>query len=227
MSFWRLLKTAKPVELALLNEWADKTRKEYRKKYVKDGYFNGNHITEYILSASAVFLTEEEEKAAVEKVIEMVKADNMALTFGVHGNRMFFDLLSKYGYQQFIYEVLMNDKVLGYAKQVKEGLKTLPEVFTYQTNRLMSYNHHFFSPVDVWFYKWIAGIKINGFGYNNVVIEPSFVDGIDNVKANLHGIKVEYDKKHIKIDSPYPFILKLNNIEKHCTLGKFEFSLTD
>lgn len=135
---------------------------------------------------------------------------------------MFFDLLSKHGYQQFIYEVLMNDKVLGYAQQVKEGLKTLPEVFTYKTNPLMSYNHHFFSPVDVWFYKWVAGIKINGFGYDNVVIEPSFVNGVDNVKANLHGIKVEYNKNGIKIYSPYPFTLKLNGSEKKLSAGEYK-----
>ena len=206
-------------------ELAENIKNEFREKYVKNGELNGNHITEYILSASVGFLTEDEEKKAVEKVVEMVKADNMAITFGVHGNRMFFDLLSKYGYQQFIYEVLMNDKVLGYAYQVKEGLKTLPEVFTYETNRVMSHNHHFFSPVDMWFYKWIAGIKINGFGYNDVVIEPSFVDGIGNVKANLHGIKVEYDKNSIKIDSPYAFTLKLKNSVKHLNMGKYEFSL--
>ena len=89
----------------------------------------------------------------------------------------------------------------------------------------MSLNHHYLSHVDTWFYKWIAGIKINGFGYDDVVIEPCFVNGIDLVKASLHGIKVEYDKTRIKIDSPYPFTLKLNNYEKHYDSGKYEESI--
>lgn len=46
-----------------------------------------------------------------------------------------------------------------------------------------------------------------------------------NVKANLHGIKVEYDKNSIKIDSPYSFTLKLKNSVKHLDMGKYEFSL--
>lgn len=206
-------------------ELAENIKNEFREKYVKNGEFNGNHITEYILSASVGFLTEDEERKAVERVVEMVKADGMAITFGTHGNRMFFDLLSKYGYQQFVFDVLTNDKKLGFAQQVKDGMTTLAERYAYATQAIMSLNHHYLSHVDTWFYKWIAGIKINGFGYNDVVIEPSFVDGIGNVKANLHGIKVEYDKNSIKIDSPYAFTLKLKNSVKHLNMGKYKFSL--
>ena len=206
-------------------ELAENIKNEFREKYVKNGEFNGNHITEYILSASVGFLTEDEERKAVERVVEMVKADGMAITFGTHGNRMFYDLLSEHGYQQFVFDVLTNDKKLGFAQQVKDGMTTLAERYAYATQAIMSLNHHYLSHVDTWFYKWIAGIKINGFGYNDVVIEPSFVDGIGNVKANLHGIKVEYDKNSIKIDSPYAFTLKLKNSVKHLNMGKYEFSL--
>ena len=206
-------------------ELAENIKNEFREKYVKNGEFNGNHITEYILSASVGFLTEDEERKAVERVVEMVKADGMAITFGTHGNRMFYDLLSEHGYQQVVFDVLTNDKKLGFAQQVKDGMTTLAERYAYATQAIMSLNHHYLSHVDTWFYKWIAGIKINGFGYNDVVIEPSFVDGIGNVKANLHGIKVEYDKNSIKIDSPYAFTLKLKNSVKHLNMGKYEFSL--
>ena len=206
-------------------ELAENIKNEFREKYVKNGEFNGNHITEYILSASVGFLTEDEERKAVERVVEMVKADGMAITFGTHGNRMFYDLLSEHGYQQFVFDVLTNDKKLGFAQQVKDGMTTLAERYAYATQAIMSLNHHYLSHVDTWLYKWIAGIKINGFGYDDVVIEPSFVDGIGNVKANLHGIKVEYDKNSIKIDSPYAFTLKLKNSVKHLNMGKYEFSL--
>lgn len=206
-------------------ELAENIKNEFREKYVKNGEFNGNHITEYILSASVGFLTEDEERKAVERVVEMVKADGMAITFGTHGNRMFYDLLSEHGYQQFVFDVLTNDKKLGFAQQVKDGMTTLAERYAYATQAIMSLNHHYLSHVDTWFYKWIAGIKINGFGYDDVVIEPSFVNGIGNVKANLHGIKVEYDKNSIKIDSPYAFTLKLKNSVKHLNMGKYKFSL--
>lgn len=122
--------------------------------------------------------------------------------------------------------VIKYDEKLGFAQQVKDGMTTLAERYAYATQAIMSLNHHYLSHVDTWFFKWIAGIKINGFGYDNVLIEPSFVKGIDKVKANLHGIRVEYDKKQIKIDSPYPFTLKFKNFEKRCNAGKYEFSLT-
>ena len=206
-------------------ELADKIKKDFRDKYIVDGKYKAEHISEYITAAYVGFLNAEETDATVEKIIEMVKADEMAITFGTHGNRMFYDLLSEHGYQQFVFDVLTNDKKLGFAQQVKDGMTTLAERYAYKTQSIMSLNHHYLSHVDTWFYKWIAGIKINGFGYDDVVIEPCFVNGIDLVKASLHGIKVEYDKTRIKIDSPYPFTLKLNNYEKHYDSGKYEESI--
>ena len=208
------------------SELAEKIKSEFRKKYIVDGEYKSEHISEYITAAYAGFLNEKETESAVKKIVEMVKADGMAITFGTHGNRMFYDLLSEHGYQQFVFDVLTNDEKLGFAQQVKDGMTTLAERYAYATQAIMSLNHHYLSHVDTWFFKWIAGIKINGFGYDNVLIEPSFVKGIDKVKANLHGIRVEYDKKQIKIDSPYPFTLKFKNFEKRCNAGKYEFSLT-
>ena len=47
---------------------------------------------------------------------------------------------------------------------------------------------------------------------------PLAGDGIN--KANLHGIKVEYNKIGIKIYSPYPFTLKLSDSEKKLSAGR-------
>ena len=206
-------------------EVGEKIKSEFRQKYIIDGEYKAGHVSEFILAAYSGLLNENETNIAVKKIIEMVKEDGTAITFGTHGNRMFYDLLSEHGYQQFVFDVLTNDKKLGFAQQVKDGMTTLAERYAYAVQDIMSLNHHYLSHVDTWFYKWIAGIKINGFGYNDVVIEPSFVDGIGHVKANLHGIKVEYDKNSIKIDSPYAFTLKLKNSVKHLNMGKHEFSL--
>lgn len=206
-------------------EVGEKIKSEFRQKYIIDGEYKAGHVSEFILAAYSGLLNEKETESAVKKIIEMVKEDGMAITFGTHGNRMFYDLLSEHGYQQFVFDVLTNDKKLGFAQQVKDGMTTLAERYAYAAQDIMSLNHHYLSHVDTWFYKWIAGIKINGFGYNDVVIEPSFVDGIGKVKANLHGIKVEYDKNSIKIDSPYAFTLKLKNSVKHLNMGKYKFSL--
>lgn len=204
-------------------ELAEKIKNDFRKKYVKNGVYCANHITEYITAAYVGFLEAEEKEKAVEKIINMLRDDNMSITFGTHGNRMIYDLLSECGYQQIIYDILTNDKELGFAQQVKDGLTTLPEKNLYASEPIMSLNHHFKSHVDTWFFKWVAGIKINGFGYDNIVIEPSFIDGINEIKARVHGITVCYNKETVKIQSPYKFTYKNGNKVLPCDAGSFEF----
>lgn len=208
-------------------ELAENIRREFRTKYITDGMYKANHITEYILAAYVGFLDEEETQSAVKKIVQMVKDDNMAITFGTHGNRMFYDLLSKYGYQQFIFEVLTNDKELGFAQQVKDGLTTLAEKYMYASEPIMSLNHHYMSHVDTWFLKWVSGIKVDGFGYENLVIEPSFIEGVNEVKAEVHGIKVHYNGQKVKIESPYKFTFKNKCETIKCEPGSYEFDRND
>ena len=136
-------------------------------------------------------------------------------------------MLTKFGYTQLAFDVVTTDKYPGYAASVKAGLDTLPESFRFATkyrpDGFLSLNHHFYSHVNAWFYKTLAGIRINGFGFEDVVIEPLFVEGINELTAEAHGIKVSYNSKAVKVSSPYPFTFKLNGNKVHRKSGKFEF----
>lgn len=198
---------------------AEKIKAEYREKYLENGKIKGKHITEYIVPAACGFLNKEEIPAAIDTVIGMIKEDGMAMTFGCHGLRMIFDLLSEYGYEQLVFELLTNDRVLGFAKNVKDGINTLPERFNFGAQPIMSLNHHFFSGVDAWFYKWVSGIKINGFGYDDIVIAPARIDGIDKFETVLHGIKVRRNEDSLYVSCPYVFTYK----DIKYSAGEYEF----
>lgn len=204
---------------------------DYRKKYVHNGKVSGKHITEFLLPVWAGLLTESEANSAVETAVQMIKKDNMAFTFGTHGLRAVFDVLSERGYADIIFKVLTNEKVPGYAAVINRGYNSVPERFDYEKDDEwentdtggFSVNHFFFSMVAAWFYKWVAGIKVKGFGYENVEISPEHIDGIHSFSANLHGIKTQLENGVLKVDCPYDFTLKLNSVEEKYPAGRYEF----
>lgn len=202
---------------------AENIKVEYRNKYVANGKIIGLHISEFILPVYGGILEKDEIPAALEQIVCMIKADNMAFTFGVHGLRMIFDILSTGGYAQIVYDVLINDKVLGYARNITLGYDTVPERFDWEKNGIFSLNHHFFSMVAAWFYKWVAGIQMNGFGYSDVIISPVKIKGIDSFNAEHHGINVCLKDAVITVNSPYAFTLKLNGICKKFSKGEYCF----
>lgn len=73
------------------------------------------------------------------------------------------------------------------------------------------------------FIKPLAGIRINGFGFEDVVIEPVFVEGISELTAESHGIKVSYNSKAVKVSSPYPFTFKQGGNTTSYQSGDYEF----
>lgn len=190
---------------------AESVRTAFRNKYVKDGKLTLTHISERIVSCYVGFLEEEEKKQTVDLIAEEIIQNDYAFTFGMHGIRMVAPLLSEYGYADVIYYTLVNEEPLGYAHDIKEGMATLPERFDalQVPERIFSLNHHFSSTIDTWFFSYLAGIKIHGFGYQHVEIKPTFVKGVHTLSAEMHKIKVFYDRNTITVQSPYDFTLTL------------------
>lgn len=205
--------------IALMND----IRCAYREKYVVDGKIQGKHISEFILPAYVGILDDDEIPYAVKTIADMIADDGFAFTFGCHGLRMIFDVLSENGYANLVYKVLTNDKALGYARNIRLGYDTVPERFDWERDGIYSLNHHFFACAAVWFYKYVAGIRINGFGYDDIEISPIHVDGIDSFDCSLHGIRVSLENRVITVSSPYPFSLSYGAESRKCDAGEHCF----
>lgn len=202
---------------------ADEIKSEFRSRFIVDGKLTSDIDTAISMTLFAGMYDEAEEQAEADRLAQNIINNGKRLFCGIHGVRTIFDMLTKFGYTQLAFEVIINDKHPGYAFSVKAGLDTLPETFNFlnkDKEGFLSLNHHFFSHVDAWFYKTLAGIKINGFGFKDIEIEPVFVNGINELAAEAHGIKVTYNSRELKIRSPYSFKLKLDG-ESH-SLGAGE-----
>lgn len=198
---------------------AENIKEAFRNEYVKNGKFTVMHQTALSCAIYGGFLTETEKKTAVNDLIALIKENDYRFILGVHGLFMIFDALSENGGIEPLFDTVVNAKYDGFAKAVEEGIDTLTEFF----NRSYSLNHHFRSSVDAWFFKHLAGIKIDGFGFDNVKIEPKFVKGINTINATLHGISVSYNENEFLVDSPYDFTLVLNGVTQKFEKGRHNF----
>lgn len=202
---------------------AEHIRTAYRDKYVADGNVQAAHISELILPAASGMLEACEMPGTVDRICAMIRDDGDTFTFGVHGMRMVYELLSEYGQAELLLKVLRNKDGYGFARFFEQGYDTLPERFDADKNGIYSFNHHFMSGADAWLYRWIAGIRVSGFGGTNVTIAPLFLPGIGFVTASLHGIRISYDEKTLTVDSPYPFRLLAGRNIGCFDAGRYEF----
>ena len=70
-----------------------------------------------------------------------------------------------------------------------------------------SLNHHMFSEVDLWFYRYLAGIQTDG---GILTIAPLFLEKLDWVKARHQDISVAWDRSSITVTVPVPAVLILS-----------------
>lgn len=198
-------------------ELAENIKQAFRKEYVKNGRFTVMHQTALSCAIYGDFLTETEKQIVADELKKLLVDNGYRFILGVHGLVMIFDALSENGGIQELFDTVINPQYDGYAKCIEEGHTTLTEFFD------MSYslNHHFRSPVDTWFYKHLAGIKFNGFGFDDIVIEPKFVKGINKIKVNMQGISLSYDENEISVKCPCDFTFILNGESKKLSAGNY------
>ena len=209
---------------------AENVKKDFRAKYVVGGQLTDRTFTPLICSIYSGMLESDEIPSHLDEIVKIIKDNGYAFRCGVHGLRMLFDVLGQYGYNDLVYKVLTNDSKIGYARCVADKITSLPEEFDYRSEKTpdgvqYSLNHHFTAVVEGWFFRYLAGIRLEGFGWESLTIEPRLVKGIDDFSASVRGVKVKKCGKTIKITSPYDFNLVLGENNGRYKAGEYEFTI--
>ncbi len=192
------------------------------KKAIRDEFICGEQIansgqTAYACAIYQGLLEPDEEIKAAKRLAELVIQNDYHIDCGIMGAKYIFSALSKYGYDDILYKMVTNPTYPSYAYWILNGATTLCEHWSMKASR----NHHMFSEIDHWLYKYIAGINISPEG---VVIKPHFI-GLDFVKASSMGISVEYTKEKIKVSSPVNFKIVIKDEVKALKCGEYEFCI--
>lgn len=132
---------------------------------------------------------------------DAVVAEDYHTTCGILGIKYILTALSDNGYGETLYKMVTNPTYPSYAYWMNKGFNTLLEDWECE----YSCNHHMFGEVDHWFYRYIAGIRIDE---NGLVIKPLCI--VDSAKAKHRNIEVSWDKNEVRATVPYPSKLEID-----------------
>jgi alpha-L-rhamnosidase len=175
----------------LLNE----IKKAFVREYMTpNGRLVSGTQTAYVLALNFDMLPEELRKQAADRLAENVKAYNVHLTTGFLGTPYLCDVLTRFGYTDLAYQLLLTRSYPSWLYPVTMGATTIWERWdgqkpdsTFQTPDMNSFNHYAYGAIGDWMYRVMAGLDTyeDGVGYKHSRIMPHTGRGFKNVSAAL------------------------------------------
>lgn len=187
---------------------SSKIKKEIRAKFMKDGlpslYYHDEEakkgrkeagITQTSLSAAlefGIYEGEEERKALALALHNLLVKDGMKMKTGFLGTVFILYALSKNGYVDDAYSLLLNSKDPGWLYSVLKGATTVWESYdsilpdgSFRSQTMNSFNHYSHGAVMGWIYKEALGIQAEEAGYTKILFAPKATRRIENMEASL------------------------------------------
>ena len=180
---------------------AAEIKNSFREKYIKNDFYLGDNTTAIACAIYQDLYNDDEKALAAKRLNELYADSGYHIDCGILGIKYLFTALSEYGFAETAYKLVTNPNCPSYAYWILNGMTTLCENWDMSD----SCNHHMFSEVDMWFYKYIGGIRIDK-GAKTAHIKPCRLSEIEWVRASYGGISVYYDSEKIEIESDIPLI---------------------
>lgn len=167
---------------ALLRDIKSAFAKEYM---TPNGRLVSGTQTSYVLALNFDMLPESLRKQAAERLVENIKSYDYHLTTGFLGTPYLTKVLSRFGYHDVAYTLLMQKTYPSWLYPVTAGATTIWERWdgrkpdgTFQTPSMNSFNHYAYGAIGNWMYRELAGINssevIGETGYKKIILTPHF-----------------------------------------------------
>ncbi|SEN02069.1 alpha-L-rhamnosidase [bacterium A37T11] len=190
----------------------------FLKEYVTpSGRLMSNTQTAYVLALQFDMLPENLRPVAAGYLVDNIKRYGNHLTTGFLGTPYLCHVLSRFGYTDVAYTLLLQDTFPSWLYPVKKGATTIWERWdgikpdgSFQTPGMNSFNHYAYGAIGDWMYQHIAGIQIGAPGYKKIIIKPEIGGGITWAKASYDtpqgkvssNWKLESGKVNLQVDIP-------------------------
>lgn len=144
----------------------------------------------------------DEYTEAFNILLKMIREKNNHCYCGVVGARVFYDLLAENGCADLAFDIITKTDFPSYGNWIKRGATTLYETFRREDDVINSLNHHFWGFISAWFYKYIAGIRVNPTknNPNDIEIKPQLFSKISMCEASYYTLNGKVDIKYIRKD---------------------------
>ncbi|MGE4587020.1 MAG: family 78 glycoside hydrolase catalytic domain [Mangrovibacterium sp.] len=194
-----LIKTARVLEMdedagryeALLS----RIRAAFVHEYVTpSGRLVSGTQTAYVLALAFDMLPENLREQAAARLAKNIRRYDTHLTTGFLGTPYLCQVLTRFGYAELAYELLLQKSYPSWLYPVTMGATTIWERWdgikpdgTFQTPGMNSFNHYAYGAIGDWMYREVAGIDTDPDhpGYKQIRIRPHISTKLDYAHAEL------------------------------------------
>ncbi len=176
---------------SLLKKIKDAFTKEYM---TSNGRLVSGTQTAYVLALNFDMLPESLRTQAATRLAENVKSYGNHLTTGFLGTPYLCHVLTRFGYADVAYKLLLQDTYPSWLYPVKMGATTIWERWdgekpdsTFETPGMNSFNHYAYGAIGDWMYREMVGLDTyeDGVGYKHIKIQPHMGGGFTSASASL------------------------------------------
>ena len=131
----------------------------------------------------------QEKQAAVDVLLELIRVSENHMDVGILGAQCIFDVLGQNGYMELAYNMITRPDYPSYGCWIlEEDCTAMFESFRKKEERITrpnSKNHHWHGLISAWFFKYIAGIRVNpnGDDVNELEIAPCFLTKLTHAEG--------------------------------------------
>ncbi len=177
-------------------------RNVFNREYVtRAGRVGTNSQTSYVLALMFDLLPEELRARAAEFLADDIRSRQNHLSTGFLGTPYLCHVLSRFGYTDVAYDLLLQETYPSWLYPVKMGATTIWERWdgqkpdsTFQDAGMNSFNHYAYGAIGDWMYRVSAGIEMLEPGYKYILVKP-------RISGKLGYSKATYQCQYGKIAS--------------------------
>lgn len=185
----------KKEDAAYYKKQLQKIKAAFVKEYTTgSGRLVSSTQTAYVLALQFDMLPEEMRVQAAARLADNVISYGHHLTTGFLGTPYLCHVLSRYGYTDLAYKLLLQETYPSWLYPVKMGATTIWERWdgikpdgTFQVPSMNSFNHYAYGAIGDWMYRVAAGLdtKEEGAGYKQLLIRPQTGGNFTQLEAVL------------------------------------------
>lgn len=162
----------------------------FRNEYVTpNGMLVSDTQTAYTLALMFDLLPEAQRAGAAKRLVDNVNRYGH-ITTGFLGTPYICEVLTRFGYEDVAYELLLNKEDPFVALPISMGATTIWERWNsmlpngmVNSNSMVSFNHYAYGAIGDWLYRWAAGLQEAAPGFREIRIKPYLNDHFTSMKA--------------------------------------------
>ncbi|MBP1041902.1 family 78 glycoside hydrolase catalytic domain [Vagococcus sp. BWB3-3] len=156
-------------------------KQAFRKAFInlKDLTIKSDTQTAYATALYFQLFEKSEQPQALENLVTVIQHNQKRIDCGILGTKYLFPVLFENNQAALAFHLLTQPEYPGYGYWQKMGATTMWETW----RGFHSRNHHMFSSVSDYLFKYIAGVQLTSAGYSSVKILPAFIDELDTISV--------------------------------------------